>query len=127
MIIPITLERHGNSQSDVAHLPDINSVNGTRISFQILWLYSQQILKLPTWPSTEPHFHQHYILTAGVEPEPDRSVLLKTLEDMPMLIRVGYEIAIRCNEPTPMTTYLNLESARIPDIKCERGPTATRT
>lgn len=42
-----------------------------------------------------------------------------------MLIRVGYEIAIRCNEPTPMTTYLNLESARIPDIQCERGPTAT--
>ncbi len=29
-----------------------------------------------------------------------------------MLIRVGYEIGIRCNEPTPMTTYLNLESAR---------------
>ncbi|MBZ9656209.1 transglutaminase-like domain-containing protein [Phyllobacterium lublinensis] len=42
-----------------------------------------------------------------------------------MLIRVGYEIAIRCNEPTPTTTYLNLESARISDIQCERGPTAT--
>jgi len=42
-----------------------------------------------------------------------------------MLIRIGYEIAIRCNQPTPMTTYLNLESARIPDVQCERGPTAT--
>jgi transglutaminase-like putative cysteine protease len=41
-----------------------------------------------------------------------------------MLIRVGYEIAISCNEPTPMTTYLNLESARISDIQCERGPAA---
>jgi len=42
-----------------------------------------------------------------------------------MLIRVGYEIAIRCNQPTPMTTYLNLESARTADIKCENGPVAS--
>ena len=41
-----------------------------------------------------------------------------------MLIRIGYEIAIRCNIPTPMTTYLNLEPARVSDMQCERGPTA---
>lgn len=42
-----------------------------------------------------------------------------------MLIRVGYEIAIRCNQPTPMTTCLNLEPARIRDVQCERGPVVT--
>ena len=42
-----------------------------------------------------------------------------------MMIRVGYEIAIRCNQPTPMTTYLNLETARKPDVQCEKGHLAT--
>jgi transglutaminase-like putative cysteine protease len=42
-----------------------------------------------------------------------------------MLIRIGYEIGIRCKEPTPMTTYLNLEPARLDDLQCQRGPAAS--
>ncbi len=39
-----------------------------------------------------------------------------------MFIRFGYEIGIRCPNPTPMMTYLSVVAERRADIKRERGP-----
>lgn len=39
-----------------------------------------------------------------------------------MFIRFGYEIGIRCAQPTPMMTFLSVEQARRKDIVRETGP-----
>ena len=39
-----------------------------------------------------------------------------------MFIRLGYEIGISCDQPTPMMTFLSVDRARRHDIVSERGP-----
>ncbi|WP_075289526.1 transglutaminase-like domain-containing protein [Pararhizobium arenae] len=41
-----------------------------------------------------------------------------------MFIRFGYEIGVRCVQPTPLMTYLSVDRDRRRDIVSERGPIA---
>ncbi len=41
-----------------------------------------------------------------------------------MFVRFGYEIEIRCPQPTPLMTYLSVDRERRRDIISERGPMA---